>query len=449
MEGFYYIDIPRYYTALAEWCACVSFIWILHKKTGLWKLILTATCFLPIQVTFLMVTADIPLSLWTPAMLFAFFLMYAFLHLCCVGDWKKKLYYTGYAILLSELAASLEWLLYYYIAYIIGYDSPVLKYMLLIVMYFIIFVSACLLEKRILEDSTEAVISAKDLITVMIVVIVTFLFSNLSYVFPNTPFSSQIFYESFKLRVFTDIVGYIMLMIVQMHKREQMMQIEADALNAALREQYNKYIHYQDSLEIMNLKYHDMKHQIMALRMETDEEKRKQWLDTMESELEACHVVVDSGNKVLDAILENKLSNAKKHHIEMTYVIDGKLLDFLPVADLCNIFGNALDNAIEAEILEPDVEKRMVHVLVSAQRQFVHIKVENYISHEITINGKLPGTTKKDRKNHGYGLKSILYTVEKHQGNMSVTTDKNRFTINVMNYLLQQLRDESHLGLFF
>ena len=116
----------------------------------------------------------------------------------------------------------------------------------------------------------------------------------------------------------------------------------------------------------------------------------------------------------------------------MTYVIDGKILDFLPVTDLCNIFGNALDNAIEAEIMEPEQEKRMIHVQVSAQRQFVHIKVENYISHEILMSGGFPKTTKRDRKNHGYGLKSIQHTVEKYQGNMAVGVDKNRFSLNII-----------------
>ena len=427
-----YIDIPRAYTAVAEWCACLIFIFLLPKRRKGWQIGVIAATALSVQMAFLTITSNAPLVLWTPIMGTAFALMFLFLSVCCAGDWKKKLYYTGCAVILSEAAAALEWLIYYFMAYINGYHSLLLRYGMLAGVYAFIFILAFFLEKRVSEPGAVAAISGKELLTVMIVVVTTFLFSNLSYVFPNTPFSSHIFYESFKLRVFIDILGYIMLMIVQMHKREQLMQAESNALNAALRAQYDKYIHYQDSVEMINMKYHDMKHQIMALRMETDEEKRKKWLDTMENELEACHDIVDSGNKVLDAILENKLSNAKKHQIETTYVIDGKILDFLPVVDLCNIFGNALDNAIEAEIMEPEQEKRMIHVLVSAQRQFVHIKVENYVSHEVLMSGGLPKTTKRDRKNHGYGLKSIQHTVEKYQGNMTVGVDKNRFSLNII-----------------
>lgn len=427
-----YIDIPREYTAIAEWCACLIFICLLPKKIKKYQIGLITGIALPVQVTFFTVTSKAPLVLWTPIMLTAFAFMFLLLQLCCAGDWKKKLYYTGCAVILSEVAAALEWLIYYFLAYINGYHSPLLRYGTLAGVYLSIFLLVFFLEKKVLESAKDEGISAKELRMVMLVVITTFLFSNLSYVFPNTPFSSHIFYESFKLRVFIDLLGYIMLMILQMHKREQLIQAESNALNAALRAQYDKYIHYQDSVEMINMKYHDMKHQIMALRMETDEEKRNKWLDTMENELEMCHTIVDSGNKVLDAILENKLSNAKKHQIEMTYVIDGKILDFLPVTDLCNIFGNALDNAIEAEIMEQDREKRMIHVLVSAQRQFVHIKVENYVSYEIAMNGGLPRTTKKDKNNHGYGLKSIQHTVEKYHGNMTVGVDKNRFSLNII-----------------
>ena len=66
------------------------------------------------------------------------------------------------------------------------------------------------------------------------------------------------------------------------------------------------------------------------------------------------------------------------------------------VTDICSIFGNALDNAIEHVSLIPDPEKRLIHLTVSAQKGFVFIKIENYCEAEISKNEEdLITTTKK------------------------------------------------------
>lgn len=51
-------------------------------------------------------------------------------------------------------------------------------------------------------------------------------------------------------------------------------------------------------------------------------------------------------------------------------VADGTLLDFMDIMDICSIFGNALDNAIECELKIADKEKRLIHVTVSQQKNF-------------------------------------------------------------------------------
>ena len=427
-----YLDIPRMHTALAQWCACLVYIFLLKKRVKNRQAAIILPAFLALQTALLVWTGEVPLFLWAPVMATTVLVMYLMIHICCKGDWKKKVFCTGCAFLLSELAAAFEWLLYYFLVYVRDVESFLLEYILLAGIYAGIFLAAWAAERKLLDRGTELCISGHELFIHMAVVVITFLFSNLSYVYPNTPFSSSFFYESFKIRVFIDLLGVIVLLTLQIHQREQALLTESNAINAALRSQYDKYIQYQENAEVMNMKYHDMKHQIVALRMEMDEERRQAWLDTMESELEAHHNLVDSGDPVLDTILENKLMNARKHHIEITYVIDGKLLRFLHVTDLCTIFGNALDNAIEAEILEPRQEQRMIHVSVSAQRQMVYIKVENFVSHEILMNEGLPGTTKKNRKEHGYGLKSIRYTVEKYNGNMSVTMNREWFVLSII-----------------
>ena len=91
-----------------------------------------------------------------------------------------------------------------------------------------------------------------------------------------------------------------------------------------------------------------------------------------------------------------------------------------------------MDNAIEAEIQEPIVEQRLIHISVSSQRKFVLIKVENYYDKQIVINNGLLKTTKMNVRNHGYGLKSIQYSVEKYSGMMTIAVNKKWFVLSIM-----------------
>ena len=60
------------------------------------------------------------------------------------------------------------------------------------------------------------------------------------------------------------------------------------------------------------MKYHDLKHQITALRTESDEEKRKKWIDAMEEEVSAFENMSKTGNQVLDTILAAKIFTLSK-----------------------------------------------------------------------------------------------------------------------------------------
>lgn len=259
-----------------------------------------------------------------------------------------------------------------------------------------------------------------------------FLLSNLSYVYPDTPFSSRIYYEVFRIRAFIDIMGLIVIFIYQLQNREKCEVIELNAINQVLKSQYEKYLYQQKNNELISIMYHDLKHQIIALRKEKDQKRRDEWLDSMESGIESYMITVNTGNMVLDAIIEDKIMNTKKHNIAFTYVIDGKILEFMHVTDICTIFGNGLDNAIEAEVLEPDPEKRMVHLKVASQRKMISITIENYISCPEKIKLDNLQTTKSNHAFHGYGIKSMRYCVEKYQGNLFVKVKQNWFVLNIM-----------------
>lgn len=73
-------------------------------------------------------------------------------------------------------------------------------------------------------------------------------------------------------------------------------------------------------------------------------------------------------------------------------------------------------------------EKRLIHLTVSAKKKFVFIKVENYCEEKVEVNehGILP-TSKADKDNHGFGIKSICYAVQKYDGGVNFGVKNNWF----------------------
>ena len=104
----------------------------------------------------------------------------------------------------------------------------------------------------------------------------------------------------------------------------------------------------------------------------------------------------------------------------------------MSAADISVLFGNALDNAIEASLKVREPEQRLIHLSVSRHKDFLRIRVENRFDGPLkTINGLLR-TTKADERNHGYGIKSIALTSEKYGGSATFSTRDGWFELRVL-----------------
>ncbi|MFR5150682.1 MAG: ATP-binding protein [Ruminococcus sp.] len=135
---------------------------------------------------------------------------------------------------------------------------------------------------------------------------------------------------------------------------------------------------------------------------------------------------------MLDTILTGKGMFCSQHGITLTCVADGSLLDGISVMDTCTIFGNALDNAIECELLIEPEEKRLIHLSVSEMNQFVLVRIENYLEDNLKFVNGLPVTTKGSNKDHGFGLKKYAVSGKKYGGTMGVDVEQNWFVLKIM-----------------
>ena len=431
-----YQDIPRFYTALAEWGACVIYICLIKKRFNNKITVALSTLFLVAQIALLVPTGDLPTVWWIPCMVAAALLMYLFIY--TVGNVHSitAAYLCARAFLIAEFTASFQWQLDCYLNARVDVEHFVFaKIVMLVVIYTAIFVLVAFMEKPLMNPEYLNKITYKEFIAVIAIVAVAFTFSNLSFIWKNTPFSSGFRSDIFNIRTLFDLAGMTILYAYQSRVCELMAESEIVTMDSMLKSQYNQYRNYQESIDLINMKYHDLKHQIAGLRAETDIDKRTEWLDAMEDDIRGFESVTNTGNKVLDTIIVGKIMHGQKYDIKFTCVIDGKLLEFMHVTDICTIFGNAIDNAIENVVMIKDIEKRIIHVTVSAKNKFVLIQFQNYCEvkpNEDKRGVRLFESSKADKRNHGFGLKSIQYTVDKYDGTMKAGMNKDWFELTIL-----------------
>lgn len=424
-------DIPKIYTALAEWFSCCVFVLALEKRYKKCYTICVLLPFLPVFCVLQYYIGVWPVVVWIPSMVAAMILIYLCIFSCCKVNWKMAMVCFATAFMIAEFSASFEWQIYSYVMGR-GHDERVIELIFLVLFYSILFALAYFLEYRYFSGEIRGDISLKEALSSVIMAIAVFLISNISYVYPDTPFSSSLPGGLFYIRTLVDFSGLLILFLQRDRWRELSMQKEMEAVNAILRRQYEQYNLSKENIEIINRKYHDLKHQIAVVRAERNSDKREQYLQEMENDIKMYEAQNKTGNKVLDTILTGKHLYCVQHEINFTCVADGMLLDFMNLMDICTIFGNALDNAIECVEKIGDKSKRLIRTAVYSQSKFLIIRFENYTELELATKDSLPITTKKDRQYHGYGLKSIRSTVEKYGGSMTVNVKDNWFILRLL-----------------
>ena len=326
-----YQDIPRIYTAIAEWGACLVYLYMLKReKMKSAHFLIGVLLMLALQCAFLVATGNVSEVLWIPCMIIAVAIMYVFL---MVGGSMKPLgagYCCARAFVLAEFVASLQWQIVS-IVQVRGIQSFWTEILITIIIFGGCFVIDIYLERDYLKQDYLQQMTVKEVVAAAIMAVTIFAFSNLSFLSENVPFASKERADIFSMRTLIDFGGIAILHAYQSRISEYIAEKELSAMNVILKSQYDQYRNYQDSLDLIQMKYHDLKHQITALRAESDAEKRKKWIDAMEEEVSAFENMSKTGNQVLDTILAAKIFHCRKNHIQITCVADGKLLDFIHV----------------------------------------------------------------------------------------------------------------------
>lgn len=203
-----------------------------------------------------------------------------------------------------------------------------------------------------------------------------------------------------------------------------------------LRQQHEYRIQYANNIkmqydEIRRIR-HDMKQSYLVIDSLMSDKKyteANEYIKSNISNLGKSEVIVDVGNDFVNAILNSKLTFAKSAGIEVicssTNNIGG-----IDDTDLCSLLGNMLDNAIEA--CEKCSGEKLIETSISIRDNKCSIIVSNSVEAEILKNNKTLKTTKKDTKNHGFGVRSIRAIAEKYGGVVNFYQERNMFNCQVV-----------------
>ena len=214
--------------------------------------------------------------------------------------------------------------------------------------------------------------------------------------------------------------------ILQLNSVEQ----ETDTLRrlrVAEREQYEQK---KETVELINIKCHDLRHQIDLLEKQGMAPAQSE-LNEMKKLIRIYDSSVKTGNETLDVILTERSLYCEKYGIRLSCIADGSKLSFMSVTDIGSLFGNALENAIQAVQKLDNPDDRIISLKVEEKGGMLLIRVENSYAEPLEFDGELPKTTKEDNGYHGFGLKSIRMVAERYGGVMRIQAGE-QFVLTVL-----------------
>lgn len=425
---------PRIHTAIAEWMACMTFILPQCKRFGdkdprqfaLYGLFLLLQSFICQWMDG--VTSN---GLWILLMLSAMLSMFLMIHLTCRLRPAESCYIWAHAFLAAEFTASMAWQMNYYL--LAGNSvSHLGTWIVMATVYALDFGVIYALNRRISIFQWRQTITLKELISVMITAIAAFALSNLSFALKDNIFTELLGTGVLYSRTLVDFGGLAMLYAHDESQAEMNLRMELKAMENLLNRQYEQYRQFEINDKAMHRVYHDLKHQIEFIRNEPNKVKRDSYLAELDRVVSIHEAQVNTGNSVLDTFLTSKSMTCLDKGITLTCFADAHDLGFIDVMDICSIFGNAIDNAIECVQQIEDRSKRLIKVSVYTQNRFLLIRIENYCETPVDLRDGLPRTTKNDRSLHGYGIKSIKQTVEKYGGCFTLEQPDSWFTVTAL-----------------
>ncbi len=234
------------------------------------------------------------------------------------------------------------------------------------------------------------------------------------------------------------IISYIIARILRISAAEKEHKRISELLAVQLEDQVAYYQKINDIYAEFRAFRHDFRNHLLCLRgllAENEVQRACEYMDEIESMSHSRRKTYDTGNIIVNALLDDKNEKAVQHHTQIVFT------GYAPTsgitsADLCTIFANALDNAIEACAKDTGEETKQIGIHSDFQQGLFCLKITNPVFEKVEIrNGNQVQTSKEDKNMHGFGVANIVKTAQKYGGESVLSADDRLFTLEVSLWL--------------
>lgn len=362
---------------------------------------------------FMAIGPDIPLP-WYYLIVFA--IMFAGIIFCFELGPGESLYYALNIYCAQHMVSGFS----YATAYMIfGQGAEFFVYYIVSAVYMLVACGlvAVLWLRREIVNPLEIKINSPAILCVAALYLAVAIFIS-HYAPQSLPVNAWAAQAFFKL--FTAMFGCAMFIVNVMNGSNNSLKAEKDILQLLLQKDKEQYEQARLSAERINIKYHDLKQKANLGSIDKDEFKEV-----------GGYTEYFTGNRALDIVLGEVAAKCREQNIRFICTADGTALGEMKPYHIYSLLGNCLENAIEGLADVPD-EKREIRLMTGKRNDMCVIHAENSFNGKCVIRDGLPQTTKADRENHGYGVKSIRNIAELYGGKVCFSAENGLFVTLVM-----------------
>ena len=227
------------------------------------------------------------------------------------------------------------------------------------------------------------------------------------------------------------INGILLLIIVLKTIKDIKEKSEENLLKEKVDMQYNYYLNLQETQNKVKRLYHDMSNHMMCIKsMSSEKEDVNKYIDEVSKELNGIKEIYNTGNMILDIVLNEKQVDCNENNINLFCDINFSKCNFIEMIDVCSIFSNILDNAIEACNKIKNDEK-YIKIRGTFVKSYYVIRCENSKVNKIKIKNNRIISSKKDKFIHGIGLKSVKSSLKKYDGELEIEDFEDKFLVQI------------------
>lgn len=231
--------------------------------------------------------------------------------------------------------------------------------------------------------------------------------------------------------IFSVVCCAIVILLISKTIEQNNLEREVEYLQYAIKQGKQQYEISKDTIEMINIKCHDIKYKLGELFAAEGKISSKA-VDDLYKSISIYDSKVETGNELLDVLLTEKSLYCEQNKIKFSCMVEGKKLSFIESGDLYCLFGNIIDNALEAVKQLPDKDKRIINLVIKTKNDLLILQEENYFKGKLDFRDGLPVTTKEDKNYHGFGSRSIRMIARKYGGELTTFVTGDVFHLNIL-----------------